>query len=221
MGRTAVWERKAVTKKSDTDTQTKAGNGRKLASLRTTTKIKRGKLALDHVAYHEAGHAVAAFHLRLPIKRATIVPGKDHLGMVVPDVLQKAIRSRAYVRVRGTDEYRLRKPYDHPYIVRKLTMLAAGEMATRHFGGPSGSGSDDYQQSVKLLKSLGADEATINRKMRYAAHSAARMVIRLRARIRAVAAVLLEKRTLNHDEIRFAIGTTSAVLQAGNRKGAG
>lgn len=34
------------------------------------------------VAIHEAGHVVMRYLLRLPIRSATIVPGKDYLGLV-------------------------------------------------------------------------------------------------------------------------------------------
>jgi ATP-dependent Zn protease len=34
-------------------------------------------------AFHEAGHAVAAFFLDIPIPTVTIVPDKDYLGLTL------------------------------------------------------------------------------------------------------------------------------------------
>jgi len=48
--------------------------------------------ALISTAYHEAGHAVVAYIERIKIRKATIVPGKDYLGVVTRQMIEKHVR---------------------------------------------------------------------------------------------------------------------------------
>jgi len=55
----------------------------------------------ESTAYHEAGHAVAAWSLGLKVRKATIVPADDHLELAVHDSPLRGISSSMGVSTVG------------------------------------------------------------------------------------------------------------------------
>ena len=65
---------------------------------------KRSKQQLEATAYHEAGHAVLAYHYGYKIKSVTIKRGEDSLGKMVADGLLKGLRPDIEITPYGRDK---------------------------------------------------------------------------------------------------------------------
>jgi hypothetical protein len=78
-------------------------------------------------------------------------------------------------------------------------VLAAGEIAAQVSLHKLGAGGQNYEDSVKLLKSLGADQMTISRIR--AQRKALRLLYRLHYQIAAVADALLAQSELSGPQI--------------------
>jgi hypothetical protein len=67
----------------------------------STNKKRRRSATQDSVvAYHEAGHAVASWHLHLKINGATIIPEGDSLGHVShPPIPKRETQTSALLKI--------------------------------------------------------------------------------------------------------------------------
>jgi len=74
--------------------------------------MKRDNLKrLERTAYHEAGHVAVLLHLDMPFKYATIIPGKDFLGLVIRNGIKKKLfkKFNDYENLTIQDEYFIKK----------------------------------------------------------------------------------------------------------------
>jgi hypothetical protein len=84
--------------------------------------MKRKKL--EKTAYHEAGHAVAAFYMKRPFRYVTIEPDEDCLG----HIMYKKFRDSFNPEI-GSDR-EIRKPLE-----KAITTAFAGPIAEQIFSG--------------------------------------------------------------------------------------
>jgi hypothetical protein len=114
---------------------------------------RRSPAALEATAFHEAGHAVAAWHAGLKIHGATIVPARDRPGHVTHANPLYGV----HLDYDGPDEARLRAEAD-------IVVLLAGPAAQRRHNPRSWRswhGTSDHERAVDLAMRLnGSDEAT-------------------------------------------------------------
>jgi hypothetical protein len=162
------------------------------------TIAKRGEWA---TAYHEAGHAVAAFFLGIEIERVTIVPeGSQSLGAV--HTLLKFRNSRWLwpgFSVRG-----FAHPYNMHVKIEKLAIVCiAGGVADLRFWPQRrrlGVGSD--LESVRYyLGHVSANGWILKAKMKVAALQAHQFVEDHWGYIAAVAKALMERKTLTPKQL--------------------
>lgn len=94
---------------------------------------------LRATAFHEAGHAVAAFHLGIVVKRVSIVRGEDHNGLVSSSLPKGFDPDSVNLRNRGIVE-------------SNIIMCLAGPIAEKHFTGRYNhvGARQDYRTSIDL-----------------------------------------------------------------------
>ena len=107
--------------------------------------------ALRSVAYHEAGHAVAAWEVSLPIKTLSIVPEADTAGRLVHPPYFKGVHPDADT-----------SPCVQRRIENMVFVCYAGPEAERRFN-PKGLWKDhaqgDWKQAIEILThQVGSDE---------------------------------------------------------------
>jgi hypothetical protein len=152
---------------------------------------------LKTVAYHEAGHAVAAIRFRRAFKSVTVVPGEDNLGHArMFDVPQSVIDDDTA----GPDNFAGR------HIIEKAILVSlAGPAAEREFVGRfdhRGAGSD-YQNCVDLALHL-YGVVTAEKFIDFLL-SLARDFVRTRiasVQIEAVAEALIDQKTLSARRVK-------------------
>lgn len=111
----------------------------------------RRTISLKRTAYHEAGHAVMAYILRIGLKEVTIIPDEDYLGK--------------FTHGRGRN---IQPEWDYdqktrPEIERQAMVTLGGNVAEHLLTGKKHiAGSyEDYHKVVDLLSYLaGAEEIT-------------------------------------------------------------
>ena len=161
--------------------------------------MRRRTKALQSTAYHEAGHAVAAYRHGMKVKRLTIVPSGDALG---------SHQSHAYFT-------EINLEYDSsPRAQRRAENFAlvcfAGPAAQRRFN-PTGyrsyHGADDVHQAIGMLIYLAGDNeilTTYAKLMNLQARAFIESAVNWRT-VEHLAAVLLDQRTMTGAEVRAAI----------------
>jgi len=148
----------------------------------------------ESTAYHEAGHAVAAFVLRLKIGRrgVTIVPDKerDMLGYVnITTQLRERPDCATSARTRARIE---------AWAVSHL----AGDIAERKFTGRRRFGRhSDLLQASDLLEYISTSVEQFDARLRVAYVGAHDLIEDNWVSVQAVAEELLRKKTLSADEI--------------------
>lgn len=165
-------------------------------------------------AFHEAGHAVAAFYSGLPVHKATIVFDREHA------TLGHVRHHNPLHRAPELDIYEM-TPNVKDRMERLVVVCLAGAIAERrHAGRASRAGaSEDHHQAAGLALHLAGgsgDGATLL--LRYLDWRAHNLVKARWPEIEAVAAALLEHKTLGRKGIREAI---SAYLQERLRRPVG
>jgi ATP-dependent Zn protease len=155
-------------------------------------RVKTTKAEIS-TAYHEAGHAVAAFFLHLSIGRkgVTIIPDSDTLGA-------------AYVQqqLRENPEFST-SPRTHVRIEDYAVMCLAGDAAhkkfhpRRRFGGQG-----DLSNAADLLSYISGSKEVVQARMNVAIRCARDLVNCRWKEITAVATDLLEKKTLTGREVK-------------------
>lgn len=111
---------------------------------------KRRGISIKRTAYHEAGHAVMAYNLRLRIRHATIIPEEEYLGRV---------KHSAGGSIHPEWES---GPTTRTEIERRAIVALSGNVAEylltgrRYMVGSEG----DYQTVVNLLSYLAGPEET-------------------------------------------------------------
>jgi hypothetical protein len=173
---------------------------------------------IDSTAYHEAGHAVAAWWLGHPPKQVTIAPGDGYEGRAQhasPFRNMSSDVSPAWTDPESVEGVRMMRRFDHAIIITLAGPLAQKRHNPRshwRFGatgsraGEHVSHGSDYQQVSDLIFRVyeGADKVA-DAYWRYMEARAEALVERLWPRIERLARVLLERETLTGREIREAI----------------
>lgn len=146
-------------------------------------------------ACHEAGHAVVGLVVGIPFARVTIEPDHDSIGHVIavdPWAVAKQWEQRGKLR-------------DISSAFRaKIIALMAGAEAERVLLGTEAAGDDDDRNQILLLIESGyvdidgKDWPTYEARLRAQTH---RLIRRYQPKIERVAKVLLERGTLQADEI--------------------
>ena len=170
----------------------------------------RSEAALRRTAIHEAGHAVIGRVLKQVCGGATIVPNSDEGNA------GHTITADPYV----TLEYwwgnlgRYRGDTMRSIMRGRIMTYMAGAEAEREFYRRSrgGDGYDRYQIALMLDSDLpmGADPAPVEARLRAFTRA---LVHRHRNTIERVAASLMERGTMEPDEINAAIGIDAAIIR--------
>lgn len=151
------------------------------------------------VAYHEAGHAVAAFYLGLRVREVSIVPDADGLGYVFWKPMPSSFRPDVEVTPKVRDR-----------IEREAIATLAGPCAEEKAGGNDAwrtSGSD-LEDSVALLGYLCTSDDELQAYLNLVCIRARNLVERLWHSIDSLAHELLAKRRLSGEEVRRLIART-------------
>lgn len=140
-------------------------------------------------AHHEAGHAVAAIVLGVPVRHATIIPDE-------PDAQGRTL---GHVRFRSGDA-------DLPSLGHRLLIVTlAGPAAQRRFAPRSPIRANavcDFHHARLDSETCSSSPAAARSLHRWAQHEARALVAREWLVVEHVAAALIERRTLSGDEIR-------------------
>jgi ATP-dependent Zn protease len=158
------------------------------------------------VAHHEAGHAVAAFVLNLGIGRkgVTIVSDAESLGA-------------AYVlhQLRENSEIEI-SPRTHVRILDYAVMCLAGDAAQKKFNPRRRyGGQNDLHNAADLLSYISGSNKILELQLKIARLRACGLVEVRWKQIEAVAAALVERKTLNREEVRQACHSTTMLLITG------
>ena len=143
------------------------------------------------VAYHEAGHAVVAWRRDVKFKHVTIVPD-DSLGMLFhgqsPKWFRPDIDSSPRINLRAESH---------------IVVSFAGQLAEAKFLGkhPRFGMHSDNRQAVDMAFRLCGSEKTVNAYLRYLWSACEDSVSVYWRDIQAVAAALLEKKTLSYLDV--------------------
>jgi hypothetical protein len=149
---------------------------------------------LERVAYHEAGHAVAALELRRAFRYVSVIPGEDNLGHVLMRPVPGSVREG----MSWSD------PKAHRWLELECLILLSGPAAEAEFVGRYnhvGAGSD-YRECVDVALRL-MDDEIIGKFMAYMA-ARARCYIRNPNRwvqVEALAAALVTHRKLSRKRV--------------------
>src|SRR3954471_6910286 len=150
---------------------------------------KRLHILLRPTAFHEAGHAVAAYVLGRPIKHATIVPEQWKLGHVRLGGRHHAQRletTTVGVQARFRLECDVIGAFAGPEAERRATGRANNVGARSDHG---------YAADVALALA-GGDEKEANAYIRWVRRRAERLIEQYWTQVEAVAALLMERRTV-------------------------
>jgi hypothetical protein len=160
-----------------------------------TLKLRSSELS---TAYHEAGHAVAAFFLNLTIGRrgVTIVPNQEEHTFGTAHVLPQ---------LRDNPEYAT-QARTHVRIEKIAVMYLAGDAAERKFSRRRRFGAEqDRRHAVDLLDYLSGSPEILQARLKLADLEATHLVTLRWNQIVAVANALVEHNTLTAQEVGEAI----------------
>jgi ATP-dependent Zn protease len=169
------------------------------------------KSSREATAYHEAGHAVAQYYLRLPIRKVTIVSDKEKgtLGHC---------ESKGPLYLKGIDLDI--SPAKQDRIFRKIQALLAGNVAQQRFNKRSvrkWHASSDYRKAVDLAIRV-TDTDGVRLLLGWLRHGTECLVQTRWREIEAIAAALLERKTLTGDEIREIINSLYGAIPHPKRR---
>lgn len=150
--------------------------------------------ALTSTAFHEAGHAVLAWHFSYPFKHVSIVPDGDALGGFLhadPDMFpfstarekEKTRREWIVISQAGVEAQRLVDPHPEPF---------AGQADDEN--------AHDIANRLGLVSSV-ADDAELGRVLEPFRRRARRLVRERRAHIETLASALLERSRMTDEDV--------------------
>jgi ATP-dependent Zn protease len=158
--------------------------------------MNRNEKKLLAIAYHEAGHAVAAWQLELAVGITTIVPDEDDgtLGHCVVKIPKWLPEETDYL-----------KPRTRWMIERRVICLLAGSEAERLFTGRYNHkcANRDYRNAMNLASHIHFDPKPLGVYLRLQGMYARQIVTQQQWKpcIEAVARELIEKKTLRPTEL--------------------
>lgn len=169
---------------------------------------------LKETAYHEAGHAVVSVLTRCPVKKATIVPDGECLGEVFDYGSPPSIRDDIYGGVHNAATRR--------WLFRELMIFHAGVIAAARGMGvkpksvaPGGRGDFDGLAD-DALKAFEDYQAKVDQSYT----EAEKLLVAHWEAVEAVAAALLEHRTLSGKRVRAIVmenGGCSYLVRGGQK----
>lgn len=166
------------------------------------------------VAYHEAGHAVAAFFLRHPIREVSIVPDGEALGRVSQHPMPRRIRRR----IEGGDLTPAAERWlEEQAVITLAGAAAAGRLLGRKawwrgarltvphskFGQVVVGG--DVHEAVDLLEHMAGDPEEASLLLELMTYRARRLIEGRWEFVQALAQALLQRGRLSGDEARTVI----------------
>src|SRR5262245_54406910 len=171
---------------------TGTNRGGRVAGEGEAMKPRRPTAAEIATAYHEAGHALAAWKNGIGIRRISIVPKGDKLGR-----LQRRTPLRAiHFEWDGSDRARMRAE-------KLIEVSLAGPAAQRRFK-PSSfrhcQAHSDHRQAVDLADYLNGNSEQAQLYLRWMERRASDLVANFWPLVEALALVLLERRTMTGKE---------------------
>jgi ATP-dependent Zn protease len=159
---------------------------------RIETKPRRSEW---QTAYHEAGHGVVGLDLGLSLGRHGIT--------IVPDEIEQSLGSAHFLhQLRERPDISV-SPRTHVRIEKYAVMCMAGDVAQkkfcpqRHYGGKS-----DLQEAADLLAFISESSDITKARMNVALRQAQYFVNHHWDLIEAVAAVLIERKTMNVKQLQ-------------------
>lgn len=160
--------------------------------------------ALISTAYHEAGHAVAAYFENIKVKQATIVPDDDFFGMVTHQQIQKHIRDAL--------EFGSITPTKRARTESFIIVSLAGSIAEQKHRGRSNyvGSAQDRHDAVELVSRLSGSEEEANAYLKWLHVRAANLIKIHWWAVDAVAKALLDSETLTGDELQQVIRTANS-----------
>jgi Peptidase family M41 len=159
------------------------------------TKAERERHNLERTAYHEAGHAVVAMKLDRRFHHVTIEPGDGSLGHVLHEKFSRRFRPDIELG------FRARETIDDHCLISMAGMAADSRFIGRDTWD---GGGQDTHQAIDLAARLGYDNQVLGH---YIPFMRARVDGLMRSdrvwsQVQAVAAALLEQRTLTWDQAK-------------------
>ena len=147
---------------------------------------------LESTAYHEAGHAVVAFELEIPVESVTIAPDEESVGSMI---YQR--------RLQKLDDYGSISARRRATLEAHVRVLIAGWIAEKRFN-PKGfrrSGAQEDQRTlITIVFLLSNSEKEARLYHRLLEVQTVQIVNRRWFAIKALAAALLKKETLSGEE---------------------
>jgi hypothetical protein len=158
------------------------------------------------IAYHEAGHAVAALELGVAIRKVTIIPDADTLG--------KMVRGKLFGRVRPDIDSPSKS---RPVVERQLLLLFAGHAAESRFCKRSSASSsltalhasDDFRRAVALAENLCGSDEEVEAYRQWLAIRARNLVEFHWSEVEIIVGARSAKQTINGKEVRALITNCS------------
>jgi ATP-dependent Zn protease len=158
------------------------------------TKAKRERHNLERTAYHEAGHAVVAMKLNQKFHHVTIEPEEGSLGHILHDKLSRRFRPDVEMG------FRTREKIENHCLISMAGMAAESKFIGSETWEGGGS---DKDRAIVFASYLYFDSEIVGPYilfMRARADSLMRSA-RVWSQVEAVAAALLEHRTLTWDRV--------------------
>jgi hypothetical protein len=152
---------------------------------------------IEATAYHEAGHMVAAWRMRVKIRKATIVPAEDYEGCVHHESPLRGIK----LDVDGSDRAEIK--------ANKMVLIClAGAAAQRHYNPESlddsvrrWHGKSDFDIALDLAMRLACDNKVADAYLKWMQLRAEALITSNWKFVVAFANRLLERKTLEYSEI--------------------
>jgi hypothetical protein len=162
---------------------------------------------IQKAAYHEAGHAVAAFYKACPIKDVSILPGTVSVGKSARKALLSRIGEEEFI----TNEDIIRR--NRGRIQDAIFISLAGPFAQRRFDPNSDWNDDreysDFDEVSELIGELGHRGEVATAFRQYMEASITEFIDLSWPMIEAVAHRLAERRTITRDEMTKVVAATA------------
>jgi hypothetical protein len=172
--------------------------------------MKNSKRDAAH-AYHEAGHVVASWCLRVRVRRATIVPDDDSAG----HVKNEREKPSTYIAIDRGDRWRSSRLR----LEKRVMVLQAGEVAQLRYNRRSvrrGHSLNDRFKCVALLLKFTPQEEKLDSRLYYSRLHyllllkwTASLIKQHWHLVEAVAKALLDRRELSGSQVREVIRAAS------------
>jgi hypothetical protein len=160
-------------------------------------RLRRGEVVKNSereaIAYHEAGHAVAAWRQRVKIKSATIIPASDYLGQIK----HVSPLNGVSLEYDGSDRARIRAE-------SAIILCLAGPSAQRRFNPRSVRSyhaTSDHEIAADLVNRLDGNERSANAHLKWLSLVTDDLIALNWREVEGIALALLERGELSGNAI--------------------